>query len=128
MLADGSDSLSAGMVFVDAGGGIVHTNVSGHAMLTACDVLRISGGRVAATDPQSDRALREVLSAARTGDAADRIKGVAIPLTSRTGERHVAHILPLASGARRRAGTSYAAVALLFAHRACVGTLVAPGW
>lgn len=120
MLADAGDGLSAGMAFVDAGGRIVHANVSGHAMLAAGDFLRASSGRVAAVDPQSDRALREVLVAAGTGDAAVGGKGIAIPLISRTGERYVAHVLPLTCGARRRAGASYAAVAVLIVHKASV--------
>ncbi len=38
------------------------------------------------------------------GDAAMGTKGIAVPAASaRDGERHVAHILPLTSGARRRA-------------------------
>ena len=43
-----------------------------------------------------------------------------MPLITREGERYVAHVLPLTSGARRRAGTSYAAVAALFVHKAAL--------
>jgi DNA-binding CsgD family transcriptional regulator len=39
---------------------------------------------------------------------------------AREGERYVAHVLPLTSGARRRAGTCYAAVAALFVHKAAL--------
>ena len=45
-----------------------------------------------------------------------------MPLLARDGERYVAHVLPLTSGARRRAGASYAAVAAMFVHRAAVDT------
>jgi DNA-binding CsgD family transcriptional regulator len=38
------------------------------------------------------------------------------------GERHVAHVLPLTSGARRRAGTSYAAAAAMFVQKAALDT------
>ena len=41
-------------------------------------------------------------------------------LNTRDGERYVAHVLPLTSGARRRAGTSYQAVAALFVHKAAL--------
>jgi hypothetical protein len=37
---------------------------------------------------------------------------------SRTGDRYVAHILPLTSGARRKAGASHAASAMLFIREA----------
>ena len=43
-----------------------------------------------------------------------------MPLRARDGEHYVAHVLPLTSGARRRAGTSYAAVAALFVHKAAL--------
>ena len=49
-------------------------------------------------------------------------KGIAVPLTARDGERYVAHVLPLTSGERRRAGASYAAVAALFVHKAALET------
>jgi DNA-binding CsgD family transcriptional regulator len=42
---------------------------------------------------------------------------IAVPLGTRNGEHYVAHVLPLNSGARRRAGASYAAVAALFVHK-----------
>jgi DNA-binding CsgD family transcriptional regulator len=116
------DGLSAGLFLVDATGRIVHANASGHVMLATGDFLRAAGVRLVASDPQSDLTLREVFAAAGSGDAAIGIKGIAVPLTSRAGERYVAHVLPLTSGARRQAGTSYAAVAALFVHKAALET------
>ena len=43
-----------------------------------------------------------------------------MPLTARTGERYVAHVLPLTSGARRKAGISYSATAALFIRKAAL--------
>ena len=43
-----------------------------------------------------------------------------MPLTAHDGERHVAHVLPLTSGARRRAGIATAAAAALFVHKAAL--------
>jgi DNA-binding CsgD family transcriptional regulator len=120
--ADTLDGLSAGMFLVDANARIVHANATGHAILTAGDFLRAIGGRLVAGDPQTDRLLREIFIAASDGDAAIGIKGIALPLTARDGERHVAHVLPLTSGARRRAGTAYAAAAALFVHKAALET------
>lgn len=37
-------------------------------------------------------------------------------------ERHVAHVLPLMSGARRHASASFAATAALFVHKAALDT------
>jgi len=47
---------------------------------------------------------------------------VAVPLAARDGERYVAHVLPLSSGARRSAGLGYAATAALFVQKAALAT------
>jgi DNA-binding CsgD family transcriptional regulator len=39
-------------------------------------------------------------------------------LTARTGEPYVVHVLPLTSGARRKAGVSYSAAAAMFIRKA----------
>jgi DNA-binding CsgD family transcriptional regulator len=46
--------------------------------------------------------------------------GIAIPLTGRDGDRYVVHVLPLTSGARRRAGKTYTAAAALFIRKAAL--------
>jgi DNA-binding CsgD family transcriptional regulator len=48
---------------------------------------------------------------------------MAVPLKSRSGQRYVAHVLPLTAGARRKSGTSYAAVAAVFVRKAEVDLL-----
>jgi DNA-binding CsgD family transcriptional regulator len=45
---------------------------------------------------------------------------------ARTGERHVAHVLPLTSGERRRAGIDYAAVAAVFVREAALDSPSVP--
>jgi DNA-binding CsgD family transcriptional regulator len=116
--ADALDGLSAGMFLVDASAHLVHANTAGHALLAAGDFLRLMGGRLTAGDPQIDQGLRDVLIAAGDGDAAVGIKGIALPLIAHDGERHFAHVLPLTSGARRRAGIATSAAAALFVHKA----------
>ena len=118
--ADTLDGISASMLLVDARGRIVHANASGHAMLAEGSLLRATGGKLAANDHGAEEALYDVILAAGSGDAAVGIKGIAVPLPTSEGERYVAHVLPLTSGARRRAGTSYAAVAALFVHKAAL--------
>src|SRR5215471_12620551 len=102
--ADAFDGLGAGMFMVDATGRIVHANAAGHAMLAAGEPLRAAGDRLTAGDPTADQALLDIFTAAGSGDTAIGIKGIAVPLTASDGGRHVAHVLPLTSGARRRAG------------------------
>jgi DNA-binding CsgD family transcriptional regulator len=120
--ADTADGTSAGMFFVDAGGRIVHANASGHAMLAQGSPLRVVGGRLIPNDTSAEQTLNEVYAMAERGDAAVGVKGIAVPLIALDGERHVAHVLPLTSGARRRAGTSYAAAAAMFVQKAALDT------
>jgi DNA-binding CsgD family transcriptional regulator len=117
-LADSFDTLAAGMFLVDAIGRILHANASGHIMVADVNVVRAASGKLGATDPHADQALLDSFAAAAGGDAALGRKGIAVPLRGRTGERYVAHVLPLTSGARRKAGTSYSAVASVFVCRA----------
>jgi DNA-binding CsgD family transcriptional regulator len=124
--ADTLDGLAAGMFLVDAECRIVHANAAGHAMLAAGDVLHAADRHLTAGDAQADRALRTVFASAGSGDAAVGVKGIAVPLAARTGERYVAHVLPLTSGARRQAGRSYAAAAALFVHKAALAVPAPP--
>lgn len=121
------DGLSSGMILVDASGGIVHANAAGNAIIETADFLRKTVcGRLVAGDAVINAALREILIAADAGDAALGVKGIALPLTAHNGERYVAHVLPLTSGARRDAGLACNAVAALFVRRAALDTFSPP--
>lgn len=114
------DRLSAGIIFVNAGGCIVHANAAGNAVLDAADILRAVSGRLVAGDAQINETLREILM---VGDGCDPFPGfrhTALPMRARDGERYVAHMLPLTSGARRRAGVPYDAVAALLVRKAAL--------
>jgi DNA-binding CsgD family transcriptional regulator len=117
---DALDGLSTGMYLVDVEGRLIHGNAAGSAILAAGDILRSVGGRLVASDTQVQRTLRDVFAAAGQGDAALGIKGIAVPLIGKDGERYVAHALPLTSGARRRAGIDRVAAAALFVRRAAL--------
>jgi DNA-binding CsgD family transcriptional regulator len=121
-LADTLDGISAGMFLVDATSRIVHANVAGHVMLDAADVLHAEKGRLVVNDPQAGRTLAETFASASHGDAALGVLGIGVPLMARNGDRYVANVLPLTSGARRRAGASYAAAAALFVYKAALDT------
>ncbi len=118
--ADMLDGLSAGIFLVDGAGRIVHANIAGRGVLTAGDILRSIAGRLIAPDPQVNQTLHDAFKAAEHGDAAIGARGIAVPLISRDGERHVAHLLPLASGKRRRIGIAITATAALFVHKAAL--------
>jgi DNA-binding CsgD family transcriptional regulator len=115
---DALDGLGAGLFFVNANGRIVHANASGYAMLAGGALLRAAGGKLAPSDASAELALYEIFSTAENGDAAVGARGIAVPLSARDGERYVAHVLPLTSGTRRRAGAAYASVAAVFVQKA----------
>ena len=125
-LADTLDGLSAGMCLVDADGRIVHANAACHVILGARDFLSVNGGRLVAGDAEVDQTLRELFAAAGGGDTAIGVQGIALPLKARDGEGYVAHVLPLTSGARRRAGIGTTAVAALFVHKTALAILSPP--
>lgn len=116
--ADVLDGLSAAMFLVQANGRIVHANAAGHAMLAASGFLYAASDRLMVRDVTKHRALMEVLSAAGDGDGAVGARGVSLPLATRDGGAYLAHVLPLTSGARRKAGRAYAATAAIFVRKA----------
>ena len=120
LLTDTLDTLAAAMFLVDARGSLVHVNVSGHSMLADGSILKAANGRLRAVDAQSDQTLGDIFATAPDGDLSLGRKGIAVPLKARDGARYVASVLPLTSGARRKAGISYAAVAVVFVRKAAL--------
>jgi len=118
MLAETLDGLSAGLFLVDAKARIVHANEAARDILEGGDFLRSMDGRLVARDAEINQSLRDLFALAGDGDAALGTRGIALRLTARDGERYAAHVLPLSSGERRRAGIAYAAVAALFVRKA----------
>jgi DNA-binding CsgD family transcriptional regulator len=107
------------MFLVQTNGRIVHTNAAGHRLLSASGFLQASGDRLVIRDQRMQAALLEVLAAAASGgDGAVGARGVSLPLATRDGGAYLAHILPLTSGARQRAGSTHAAVAAVFVRKA----------
>jgi DNA-binding CsgD family transcriptional regulator len=116
--ADILDGLDASLYLVDAGGRLLHANTAGQAMLDTCNVLLEIRGHLMACDPAVSQTLRQVFAASRHGVAAPGTGG--IPMIGLDGQRYVAHVLPLTSGTRRRAGAAYSAVAALFVRKAAL--------
>ena len=124
--ADTLDGIGTGIFLVDATGDIVHANAAGHVMLKEASVLHAAGRRLMANDPQTDQTLADIFATAGDDDAAIRIKGIVVSLTARDGEQYAAHVLPLISATRKRAGANYAAVAALFVHKTALNTPLPP--
>src|SRR6266581_2723998 len=115
---------SAALFLIDANGLLVHVNAAGRGILGANDFLRSIGGRLVARDMRINRTLQEIF--ADSGGLEIGSKGIALLLTSQEGECHVAHVLPLAAGARRRAGAPGTVAAAMFVRRATLETLSSP--
>lgn len=119
-LTEALDRLSAGVFLVNASAKIVFANAAGGAILKEGKHFRNDRGSLSATDPQSDRALRHVFSAASAGDEAVGESGLALRLSAASDERWLAHVLPLTSGDRRSAGLPQSAVAAVFVRQASI--------
>jgi DNA-binding CsgD family transcriptional regulator len=122
--ADTFDGLTSGLYIVDETGRILHANRAGKFMLTARSPVRMAGGKLVASEPQSAQALRNVIAAANIGGASPS-DGLALPLTGECGERYVAHILPLAS--RGSHDVSRPAIAAVFVRRVTLPLPSPPG-
>jgi DNA-binding CsgD family transcriptional regulator len=112
------DGLGVGVFLMSASGRIVHANIAGRAMLTANDFIYAVRDRLTARDTTADRALRTALVAATDGHAA--AGAIAVPLISEDYEHYVAHVLPLTSETKHRAGIASGAVAALFVRKAAM--------
>ncbi|MEO8320316.1 MAG: LuxR C-terminal-related transcriptional regulator [Bradyrhizobium sp.] len=121
-LADTLHGLAAGVFLVDENGQIVFVNVSGQSMLDEGRILRRKNSMLTVTDQAAGAALSKIIASAGGGDASVGASGVAVPLTPPREEPWLAHILPLTSGARRKAGLAYSVVAAVFVRKASLET------
>jgi DNA-binding CsgD family transcriptional regulator len=124
--ADMLDGLSAGMFLIAAGGHIVHANAAGRDMISTGAFLRSIHGRLVTCDSQVNDVLRESSGATNNGDAGIGGKGITLVLSTPDGERYVAHVLPLTSGARRGPGNAHTATAAMFLRKAELQSPPAP--
>jgi DNA-binding CsgD family transcriptional regulator len=117
-LADTLDGVAAALFLADANGRIIHSNAQGQILLSEGEVVRSAQGLLRFIDQQANDALQTVFAAAAEGDTRVGVMGIAVPLTAGETDRWVANVLPLTSGARKKAGVSYSAVAAVFVRRA----------
>ncbi|MDI3558885.1 helix-turn-helix transcriptional regulator [Bradyrhizobium sp. Arg816] len=119
-LADVLDNLASGIFLLDAFCRVVHANSAGHALLAADDVVRSVAGQLVASSAEANQTLREALA---TGSEIVLLaaKDRAIPLLSPSGERYVAHILPLSSVLRDGGERVVDAVGALLLRRVSLG-------
>ena len=70
--------------------------------------------------------MRGAFAEAGDDDAGLGGQGTTVPLPTSDGQCYLAHLLPLTSGARRKAGAGYTAAAAVFVRKAQVETPAAP--
>ena len=116
-LAETLDHVEAAVFLVDARASITFTNGAAKKMLGDAVLVRKERGALRAAAPEANRTLRAMFAAAGKGDASIGVRGVAVPLKGASNESWFAHVLPLTTGRRRRAGNSYAAVAAVFIRK-----------
>jgi hypothetical protein len=116
-LADTLDGIAAALFLVNAERRVVHSNVSGQQMLREGRIVRTVSGALKACDEKSDQTLQDVLAAADVEDS-PHVSRVVVPLNVPNEGPHVAHLLPLTTGARRKANVTYSAIAALFVRKA----------
>lgn len=116
-LTETLDHVEAAVFLVDARAGITFTNEAAKKMLGAATPVRKERNALHAAAPEANRTLRNLFAAAGKGDASIGVRGVAVPLKGAANEPWFAHVLPLTSGRRRRAGDRYAAVAAVFIRK-----------
>jgi len=114
-LADTVDGLGAGLFIVDGAMRILHTNAAARRLLAAENVLCSRGGRLIASDPQTNRSLRLALAA--SDDAMDVMPGP-LPLIASDGTHRVGHIRLLKPVARSYGDGSHEALAAVMVYKA----------
>ena len=117
-LTDTLDGIAAAVFVVDASRNVVHANIAGNRLLDAGTLFRTPSRRLVAVDPTANQQLADAIAAAEDGDLSMAFKGGGIPLRNSNNSLWVAHVLPLTSGQRRRAGAAYSAVAAVFIRSA----------
>jgi DNA-binding CsgD family transcriptional regulator len=114
------DHVEASVFLVGADGRIVFVNAPGQAMLDDGQFLRANNQSLTAVVPEANRMLRDIFLAAEKGDVSVGDRGVAIPLSASSQDRWFAHVLPLTTGQRQKAGEMYSAVAAVFVRKSAL--------
>lgn len=113
------ERVTAAVFLVDAAGKVDFVNNSGLALLREGGMLGRRDGILVALDRAADKSLRAAYAAAGTSDDLSlRQCPPSVLLTNGRNERHLAHVLPLSSGARQTASHSPRVRAAVFVRKA----------
>jgi DNA-binding CsgD family transcriptional regulator len=106
------DQISTAIFVIGQGQQVKFANAAAENLLSSGKLLKKAGGAlVASRDGATTLAIEDALLRAAQGDESLGIKGIGIPLTSTTGERAAAYVLPIAGKDLRGAmGNGFCAV------------------
>jgi DNA-binding CsgD family transcriptional regulator/PAS domain-containing protein len=116
-LSEALDGLAASVFLLDAANRIVYLNQAAQSMLDEGLVARKSGDAIVICDKTADSTLRKTGAAIVGGELLNQ-ESIAIAVRGLDGQPCIAHVLPLTSGVRQKAGRSYQAVLALFLRSA----------
>ena len=116
-LSDALDGLAASVFLLDAANRIVYLNQAAESMLDEGLVARKSGDAIVICDKTADSTLRKTGAAIVGGELLNQ-ESIAIAVRGLDGQPYIAHVLPLTSGVRQKAGRSYQAVSAVFLRSA----------
>ena len=116
-LSDALDGLAASVFLLDAANRIVYLNRAAESMLDEGLVARKSGDAIVICDKTADSTLRKAGAAIVGGELLNQ-ESIAIAVRGLDGQPYIAHVLPLTSGVRQKAGRSYQAISALFLRSA----------
>src|ERR1700722_2031069 len=116
-LSDALDGLAASVFLLDAANRIVYLNRAAESMLGEGLVARKSGDAIVICDKTADSTLRKAGAAIVGGELLNQ-ESIAIAVRGLDGQPYIAHVLPLTSGVRQKAGRSYQAISALFLRSA----------
>jgi len=107
------------VLLVDARRRIVYANESATRMMSDAKIIRRGKGDVLqVNDTEANSKLRDALAGSERAEPEFEVGGTAISVRSTDGERYLAHVLPLTSGARRSSGAVRSAAAAVFIRKA----------
>jgi DNA-binding CsgD family transcriptional regulator len=109
------DALRVAVFIVDGSARMMHANRAGHILLDAADTVRLKGAMLTGHNPIATQALIAAVLRAAENEAGLGAAGIGVPLVSRGGGKHVAHVLPLAGERDRRPWIRGAAAAVFVA-------------
>lgn len=121
-LSSAIDQIAAGIFLVRGAGEIAYANAAARTLLDEKIIVREDDGGLTILDRSAEKAFREALIAAASGDGLGSQAGSTVALSARDGSRFVAHILSLTVGDRKQVGNRLDAVAAVFLHQAGMQT------